>query len=51
MFTLNKTELIFCPTPAFFVPNIRDLSLFIAGGGGKAEDLGLNKVKFSRSPL
>ena len=31
--------------------DIRDRSLFIAGGGGRGEDLGLNKVKFSRSPL
>ena len=32
--------------------DIRERSLFIAGGGGGgAEDLGLNKVKFSRSPL
>ena len=30
---------------------VRDLSLFIARGGGGAEDLGLNKVKFSRFPL
>ena len=31
--------------------DIRDTSLFIAGGWGGTEDLGLNKVKFRRSPL
>ena len=32
------------------VNKIRDLSLFIAGGG-EAEDLGLNKVKLVGPPL
>lgn len=44
-----------CPVKSLNVPSftpLRDRSLFIAGGWGVgAEVLGLNKVKFSRSPF
>ena len=46
---IKKPELLWYNVLLFFYL-LRDRSLFIAWGG-RGKDLGLNKVKFSRSPL